>query len=214
MKRTIKKRPTKKRPRSKSISNKPFNNYAAFKDHWKDCEDCDLCNTRRRVVLARGKLPAEVMFIGEAPGENEDVFGKPFVGPAGKSLDVMIKETFRQRGSKFTYVITNLVACIPRKVATDNADEIAQSIRQPKPAEIKACSTRLIQFIHMARPCVFVAVGSISAKHLPKFLPENYAETPIVSIIHPAAIMRMHEPQLSIAYQRNIAELYTIWDHL
>ena len=63
---------------------------SSFQQHrekWRDCQSCLLNKCRNRVVMARGKLPSPILFIGEAPGESENVVGLPFVGPAGRLLD-------------------------------------------------------------------------------------------------------------------------------
>ena len=64
--------------------------YSLFVEKWKDCRDCYLCETRNRIVFARGTIPADVLFLGEAPGESENVTGVPFDGPAGNLLDAII----------------------------------------------------------------------------------------------------------------------------
>ena len=92
-----------------------------FLDHynrWKDCTQCDLCEGRRNVVLARGKIPCHVLFLGEGPGLSEDVAGKPFCGPAGKLLDEQINYALdTEDWISLDYpriAISNVIACIPR----------------------------------------------------------------------------------------------------
>lgn len=63
---------------------------------WENCTRCPLCETRRNIVLSRGKVPCDVLFIGEGPGESEDVLGAPFVGPAGHLLDHIIERSVPQ----------------------------------------------------------------------------------------------------------------------
>lgn len=66
--------------------------YSAHVERWKSCQRCALGRTRDKIVLAKGRLPCDVLFVGEAPGESEDVIGLPFVGPAGRLLDEMIRD--------------------------------------------------------------------------------------------------------------------------
>ena len=87
--------------------------YQRHREKWKGCERCSLYRGRRSVVLCRGKLPCDVLFVGEAPGVSEDVLGRPFVGPAGKLLDEIVE---RALDGQYDYAITNLVACIPKAV--------------------------------------------------------------------------------------------------
>lgn len=93
---------------------KPQPTISPFQRHkakWIDCQRCSLCERRKHVVLVRGKIPAPVLFIGEAPGASEDVLGRPFVGPAGKLLDHIIEKGI---DGQYDYAITNLVGCIPK----------------------------------------------------------------------------------------------------
>ncbi len=64
--------------------------YQEYKKQWKGCKRCPLYKTRRKIVHCRGSLPCDIFFLGEAPGDSEDLLGKPFVGPAGKLLDRII----------------------------------------------------------------------------------------------------------------------------
>jgi uracil-DNA glycosylase len=66
--------------------------WSAHVDDWKDCTRCPLHTVRSNVVLARGSIPCDILFVGEAPGRSEDALGKPFVGPAGILLDEMIED--------------------------------------------------------------------------------------------------------------------------
>ncbi len=87
-----------------------------YKQHvidWKECRRCALCETRTRTVLCRGNVPAQVVFIGEAPGASEDVKGTPFFGPAGHLLNHIIE---RAGLVETPTCITNLLGCIPKPV--------------------------------------------------------------------------------------------------
>ena len=110
----------------------------------KGCTKCVLCRTRTNTVFADGDPGSELMFIGEAPGENEDLSGKPFVGKAGQLLDKMIVAMGLSRDRVY---IANVVKCRP----PDN--------RPPSPEETAACSPYLYQQIEWVRPKVIVTLG-------------------------------------------------------
>lgn len=109
---------------------------------WSACRDCGLCATRGRIVVYRGTLGAEVLFVGEAPGREEDAAGQPFVGRSGRLLDQWI-----ERLSLPSWCITNLVRCRP----PDN--------RPPARAEQDACGPKLLAFLAASRPKAVVALG-------------------------------------------------------
>lgn len=85
--------------------------YQQHVQRWISCQRCALRLRRKHVVIARGTVPAPVVFVGEAPGESEDVLGIPFVGPAGHLFDYILNEAITDRTR---YAITNLVCCIPK----------------------------------------------------------------------------------------------------
>lgn len=173
-----------------------------YSDHvakWKDCVGCSLCERRNRVVLARGKIPCDVLFIGEAPGESEDALGQPFIGPAGKLLDRLIEQA---GGASHRIAFTNLIACIPR-------DETGEKVLDPPKEAIDACRERLAEFMSLSNPTVVVYVGRASQKYAPDAgavsqLPSNVGE---FDIVHPAAILRMDVSQKGLTIQRTILTL-------
>ena len=85
--------------------------YQAHRDKWGSCQRCLFCRRRNRVVLARGRVPAQLLLIGESPGASESVIGQPFVGPAGHLLDRILTVAVDGR---VDYALTNLVCCIPK----------------------------------------------------------------------------------------------------
>lgn len=175
-------------PRAPKAS--PYRRHVA---RWRNCRQCELCNQRRLIVFARGKVPCDVLFVGEAPGASEnctmqaDGTGKPFVGPAGKLLDYIISQSLPD-GTR--YALTNLVACFP-KVAKE------AGVNEPPEEAIMACQDRLQQFIDLCSPTVLVAVGKLAAK---------WVEAD-VAIPHPAALLRLDVSQKGLAIQRAIVVL-------
>jgi uracil-DNA glycosylase family 4 len=157
-----------------------------FKTHvakWKDCQACDLCQNRRKVVLFRGDLPCEVLFVGEAPGESEDVMGEPFVGPAGDLFNHILLEVMENISKPFTYGITNIVGCWPVE-ATDTS---YGHTREPSKQEAIKCRSRLLELIKLAKPRIILALGNTARQQLPRPLEGKIREA---SLLHPAAILR------------------------
>jgi DNA polymerase len=167
--------------------------YQRFAARWQDCQKCSLHKTRRQVVLARGVVPATILFVGEAPGVSEDTLGKPFCGPAGKLLDRIIESG---TDNQISYALTNLVCCIPK-------DEDGRKSGEPPEAAIKACAPRLLEFYKLCRPRLVVAVGALAERYMLKLLqPPAW-----VPIIHPAAIRRMDVARQGLAIQRCVVAL-------
>jgi len=164
--------------------------YKRHKAKWSKCEQCSLCENRNRVVMARGKIPCDVLFIGEAPSQSDDVTGVPFKGPAGKYLDQLIKDSI---GEDVRCAFTHLVACLPK-------DERGTKYAKPDKKQIQACNDRLQEFIAIAKPKLIVGVGALVAKHLPPF-------GSIVNISHPAVIMGADASQKPIMIHRCIITL-------
>jgi uracil-DNA glycosylase len=115
------------------------------------CEACALHQSRTNVVFGAGNADAELMFIGEAPGANEDKMGLPFVGQAGKLLDKLLAEIGLERGDVF---VANVLKCRP----PDNRD--------PHPQEIEACQAYLRQQVDLIEPTVICTLGNFSTKLL------------------------------------------------
>ncbi len=179
--------------------------YQRLVDRWKDCQECALCSQRLGVVFARGVIPAKVLFVGEAPGQSEDVIGQPFVGPAGIELDRWIEQAM---GKDASAAFFNLVGCFPREAkATDD--------HQPAPGEIKACLPRLKEFISICKPRLIVAVGQLADKYVTnqaKML--GVAEIARTTITHPAAVLRMSVAQRGMAAQRAVVVLRSELENL
>ena len=86
----------------------------------KICKKCNLCSTRKNAVPGEGNVNADIVFIGEAPGKNEDLHGRPFVGAAGKKLDAALENSGLARNDVY---ITNIVKCKPPKNRIPNYEE-------------------------------------------------------------------------------------------
>ena len=149
-----------------------------------NCSKCRLCETRRNVVFGVGNKDADIMFVGEGPGEQEDIHGEPFVGPAGKLLDDMLSIIDLDRTKCY---IVNIVKCRP------------PGNRDPKDDEQDACIGYLYKQISLIRPKIIVCLGRIAAKRM---IHDNYLITRshgtwtnangiwTTAIYHPSALLR------------------------
>lgn len=151
----------------------------------KNCSRCRLCETRHNVVVGIGPRDAEVMFIGEGPGENEDLQGEPFVGRAGKLLDKMLEAVDLSRHKNI--YIANTVKCRPPQN------------RDPLPDEQEHCIQWLNAQIELMRPKIIVCLGRISAAKMInpdiKITKEHGIFTEkngilMMATLHPAALLR------------------------
>lgn len=126
---------------------------AKLKEKAEACPSCLLCSTRSNLVFGEGSPEAEIIFIGEAPGEKEDKQGRPFVGAAGKLLDEMIASVALMRKDVY---IANVLKCRP------------PGNRDPLPDEVKACWPYLEKQVLTIKPKLIVLLGRHS---LERFIP-------------------------------------------
>ncbi|HEX8430000.1 MAG TPA: uracil-DNA glycosylase, partial [Longimicrobium sp.] len=162
----------------------------AVRDVALGCPRCRLAETRRHVVFGEGDPRARIMVVGEAPGENEDRTGRPFVGKAGKLLDLLLATAGIARESVY---ICNVIKCRP------------PANRNPKADEVEACSPYLLRQVELVEPEVIIAFGTFAAQtllgtdtsigklrgrpHAYRPTPEH-AGVPLVPTYHPAALLR------------------------
>lgn len=162
-----------------------YNNFEELRENCLNCQKCGLCQTRHNVVVGVGNPEAKVMFIGEGPGENEDLQGEPFVGRGGQLLDKMLNAVDLDRNKNI--YIANIVKCRPPKN------------RDPKPEEQEQCIDWLRNQVKLIKPKIIVCLGRISAQKLIKedlritrehgifFEKGSFLMMPM---FHPAAILR------------------------
>jgi DNA polymerase len=156
------------------------------------CRKCGIGSTRSKSVYGEGNPCAEVMCVGEGPGETEDRLGRPFVGRSGELLDKMLAAIDLAREDVY---ICNTVKCRP---TLDNGHRLAN--RAPTPDEMKNCRPYLEAQIEIIRPRVILALGAPAAK---SFMGEKFSITkqrgqwydgplgiPIIATFHPAYILR------------------------
>lgn len=163
---------------------------------WSNCNRCPLHKAAANYVLYRGTVPAQVLFVGEAPGYAEDAVGKPFVGQSGKLLDKIIGESMTRYGGIYTYCISNVIACIPWRKGYDEKSytEDPYEVRPPSKEEAKACSPRLLELIDICQPKAIVTLGKSAAKFVPSS-PEKYQRC---ELVHPAFLLRQDNMQLDL----------------
>ena len=149
------------------------------------CFKCGLCENRHHVVFGVGNEAADVMFVGEGPGEQEDLQGIPFVGPAGRLLDDMLSIIDLSRNDNV--YIANIVKCRPPRN------------RDPLETEQEACIGYLRSQVALVRPKIIVCLGRIAAKRL---IDGDYRITRqhgqwvkkgdiwMTAIYHPSALLR------------------------
>ena len=160
-------------------------NWDALKAACNCCTHCSLCETRTNAVFGIGNQEADVMFVGEGPGEQEDLQGIPFVGPAGKLLDDMLRIIELDRNENC--YIANIVKCRPPRN------------RDPLETEQDACIGYLRNQTALIKPKIIVCLGRIAAKRL---IDPDYRITRqhgqwvqrngiwMTAIYHPSALLR------------------------
>jgi DNA polymerase len=143
-------------------------------------------------------MKTDVLFIGEAPGEIEDIEGKPFWGPSGRTLTSMI-EFSRSEFPEMKYAYTSIVSCFPY----NDGD---RSPRPPTKVEASACSKRLIECIESSRPTLIICVGTVAKNFFPGGFLKAKKNYPFIKgiehIIHPSFLLR----QLESRKETKIAE--------
>lgn len=153
----------------------------------RSCRACRLHEKRRNAVPGTGNTDADIVFIGEGPGEQEDIQGLPFVGKAGQLLTKMLAAI--ELGREEVY-ITNVVKCRP------------PGNRAPLPDEVEACFPYLEQQIRMIRPRIVVCLGGPAVKTILKSNTgitklrgqiHRFNEVPVIATYHPAAVLRFPE---------------------
>ncbi len=161
------------------------NTLAELRTEIGDCQRCRLCERRNTIVFGVGNPDAEIMFIGEGPGYEEDKQGEPFVGRAGQLLTQIITKGMQMQRSDV--YIANVVKCRP----PEN--------RNPEPDEIAACEPFLAKQLEIIRPKVIIALGKFAAQTLLKDATpitrlrgkwQSYHGIKLMPTLHPAYLLR------------------------
>ncbi len=179
--------------------------WTALREAVADCQACGLCRTRKQTVFGVGDTRARWLILGEAPGEQEDLQGEPFVGAAGQLLDSMLQALQLTRStdgpqapSQRVYIANTLKCRPPRN-------------RNPEPAELLACEPFLVRQIALLQPRLILAMGRFAVQALLRSSEpvgklrgkvHQYQGVPLVVTYHPAYLLR------------NLADKARAWDDL
>ena len=154
------------------------------------CKKCRLCETRTQTVFGEGDPDAKIFFIGEGPGENEDLTGRPFVGRAGQLLDKMIAAMGLRREQVY---IANIVKCRPPQN------------RVPAPDEVVTCTPYLERQLNIVRPTVIVTLGRPATAYMlndPKLTMgrsrgrwHEWRGVKLMPTFHPSYVLRSYTPE-------------------
>ncbi|MBO9686997.1 MAG: uracil-DNA glycosylase, partial [Mitsuaria chitosanitabida] len=176
--------------------------WPALRDEVAQCRACGLCESRKNTVFGVGNERAHWMIVGEAPGEQEDLQGEPFVGAAGKLLDSMLRAVGRGRGEgtpEQQVYIANTLKCRPPRN------------RNPEPAELAQCEPYLQRQIALIQPRIILAMGRFAVQQLLRSQEpigrlrgrvHRYEGVPLVVSYHPAYLLR------------NLADKSKAWEDL
>ncbi|MDZ4190208.1 MAG: uracil-DNA glycosylase [Hydrogenophaga sp.] len=163
--------------------------WPALREAVANCRACALCEKRKNTVFGTGHVQADWFIVGEAPGENEDLQGEPFVGAAGQLLDNMLRAVGLSRsgeGAQGAY-ISNVLKCRP------------PANRNPQPAEVAQCAPYLARQVALVQPKIIIAMGRFAVQAL---LQSNepigklrgqvhrYQGVPVIVTYHPAYLLR------------------------
>ena len=167
-----------------SSNNQPSTILNSFYNEIKDCNKCSLSKSRTNLVFGTGNPNADIVIVGEAPGQNEDLEGKPFIGRGGQLLDKILAAINLSREDVF---ILNVLKCRP----PENRD--------PKSSEIDKCEPYLKKQLEIINPKLIIALGRISAMTLLKVKESltnmrnkvhKYEGIDLIVTYHPAALLR------------------------
>jgi len=169
------------------------------------CNKCELAKTRTNAVPGLGYYKSEIIFIGEAPGRNEDLWGKPFVGAAGKILSEALEYAGLTRDGVY---ITNVVKCRP------------PNNRQPNTQEIDSCNSYLLEELRLIRPKIICILGNTAfgsllngnsiTKNRGKIIKKN--DQIFFVTVHPAAVI--YNPQLRQVLKDDLKSLAETLDNI
>lgn len=173
--------------------------FLSLEEEIRSCQRCDLARTRTHAVPGEGNRKAELLFVGEAPGRDEDLQGRPFVGRAGALLTKIIKAMNFSREEVY---ITNVVKCRP------------PHNRTPTRKEIMSCYPYLLEQIELIKPKVIVALGGVAAKF---FIPEAPGIMKIRGKWHEfqgIAVMPTFHPSYLIRNERDRERKRMVWEDM
>lgn len=171
--------------RRKSRDSSAVKTLSEIREELGDCTRCRLCETRKSIVFGEGNPKARLVFVGEGPGRDEDIQGRPFVGRAGQLLTKIIQAMKLERKDVY---ICNVVKCRP------------PGNRNPQPDEVASCEPFLMKQIESINPEVIVSLGSVATGLMLKLKNfkmgqlrgtfHQYGDSKLMITYHPAALLR------------------------
>ena len=166
--------------------------YRSLREASATCMGCDLYKLGTQTVFGEGKLPAKLMFVGEQPGDEEDIEGRPFVGPAGRLFDKALAEAGIEREKAYVTNVVKHFKWTPRGKRRIH--------EKPNAAEVRACEPWLAAELEVVKPKVLVCLGATAAQALlgkdfrvtkmrGQWLESDMAEK-VIATVHPSSILR------------------------
>lgn len=166
--------------------------FKALREEIGDCKRCKLCKGRTHIVFGEGDPEAEIMFIGEGPGKDEDIQGRPFVGEAGQVLTNLIVKLGLKREDVY---IGNIVKCRP------------PNNRTPEDDEITTCVVFIKRQIEIIQPKVIITLGNVATQTLLEIKTpitrirghfQDYEGIPVMPTFHPAYLLRNRQDKILV----------------
>lgn len=200
---------------------------------WEDCRRCGLHRTRNNVVFGEGNPEADILVIGEAPGEHEDLKGRPFIGQAGDVLDDFVGAMYLDRD--IDLFVTNAVGCRPTLASEDErTGQTRIDNRPPTKDERAACKSRLLETIYLVDPLLIVTLGRVPYQVLFGKVPKMESlrgniqtfrmegrqieiKYPVMPIYHTAYLLRTHDKREEGPWGKTMVDwviICNIIDHL
>jgi uracil-DNA glycosylase len=194
-----------------------YRSIAAVREQAAHCRDCPLWKNATQTVFGAGRESANIMFVGEQPGDQEDLAGKPFIGPAGRLLDRALTDAAIDR--KATYV-TNAVKHFKWEPRGKRRIH-----KKPSELEINACHQWLERELALVQPDLIVALGATAAraifgrataieKNRGRVIPAAQAklgiDADVLVTVHPSFLLRVPSEDRAAAYERFVADLKLI----
>lgn len=168
-----------------------------------DCKRCGLHRTRRRIVMGRGVIPAQVLILGEGPGLSEDLTGESFAGPSGRMLDQLLVDACKLGITAVdtpSMFISNIILCHP-------TDEFAGDNRIPEKEEVFSCACNVIEIFRCVQPRLVVFAGGEAKDYYGREFPKS------VEIYHPSFLLRTGA-QASRYYMHTVRILHDAFEDL
>jgi len=189
------------------IATKPT--LASLQEASSDCKACDLWENATQTVFGEGRRRARVFFVGEQPGNEEDIKGKPFVGPAGRLFDQALEEAGIDRAETYVTNVVKHFRWEPRGKRRIH--------KRPNSAQIEACRPWLEAELAVVKPRIIVCLGATASQ---SFLGKDFRVTSrrgefidsplapkVIATVHPSSILRVPEQSRSIEFERFVADL-------